>query len=125
MTFEQFPNAIERILSRRGFVDEHGAEIAKELREKLKKEHKLDFRTDTPLPDWAIEIFRDSRFGGYKTRINIVMAHQFDITDTNPSKIFVPRQDVHSAPPKPPPEWLVEHRERKAEVAKKLLDKYK
>lgn len=125
MTFEEFPNAIERVLSRRDFVEFHGPKAAKELRTKLKAEYKLDYRKDEPLPQWAIDILKDVRFGGYKTRVRVIFAHQFDITDTNPSNTIIHKQEEISAPPKPPPEWLVEHRESKAQVAKRILEKYK
>lgn len=125
MTFEEFPNAIERVLSRRDFVDLYGEENAKSIRDKAKLAHKLDFRTDAPLPQWAIDIIRDSSLGGYKSRIKILVAHQFDITDTNTSKTFLRKMEVDSAPPKPTPDWLIKHREEKVKVAKRILEKYK
>ena len=125
MTFEEFPNAIERVLSRRDFVDLHGEKGARNIREKAKAEHKLDFRTDAPLPQWAIDIIRDSSLGGYKSRIRILIAHQFDITDTNVSTTFLRPREVDELPPKPTPDWLVKHREEKVKVAKRILEKYK
>lgn len=125
MTFEEFPNAIERVLSRRDFVDLYGEKGAKDIREKAKAAHKLDFRTDAPLPQWAIDIIRDSSLGGYKSRVRILIAHQFDITDTNVSTVLLRPREVDELPPKPTPDWLVKHREEKAEVAKKILAKYK
>lgn len=125
MTFEEFPNAIDRVLSKRDFVDAYGEKSAKDIREKAKATHKLDFRTDAPLPQWAIDIIRDSSLGGYKNRIKILIAHQFDITDTNVSKTFLRQREVDSAPPKPTPDWLVKHREDKVELAKRILAKYK
>lgn len=125
MTFEEFPNAIDRVLSRRDFVDSRGEDVAKEIREKAKEAHKLDFRTDAPIPQWAIDIIRDSSLGGYKIRMRILIAHQFDITDTNCSWVFLPSKEVNKLPPKPTPDWLVKHREDKAELAKRILAKYK
>jgi hypothetical protein len=125
MTFEEFPNAIDRVLSRRDFVDARGEDGAKRVREKAKETHKLDFRTDEPIPQWAIDIMRDSSLGGYKIRMRILIAHQFDITDTNFSKVFLRPREVKELPPKPPPDWLVKHREDKVELAKRILAKYK
>lgn len=123
MTFEEYPNAIERVLSRASIVKERGIEWMKTVRDAFKAKHKLDYRTDEAIPQWAIDILKDKTFG-YGTRIRIVMAHQFDITDTNPSKVFITNKDVSAMPDKPVPEWLSAHRVTAQERANAILNKY-
>lgn len=121
----EFADAIERVLSRRSFVDYHGPKAAKEMRDKARSRHKLNYENDAPLPQWAIDILKDRDLGGYKCRISILFAHQFDITDTRQSRVFIKESEARNVQQKPTPKWLVDHRKDKAEIAKRILEKYK
>lgn len=115
-------NAIVRVMRSRAIINHYGPDEAKRITEKLLKEHKLDEAVDQPVPQWAIDILKNPRVG-YRTRIKILMTHQFDITDVNPSWRFVLPMEAENAPPKPPPKWLVEFRAKRLAETKKYLEK--
>ena len=114
-------NAVERVLEHRQVVERYGERIHK-IREAMLAKHKLDFEKDAPIPQWAIEILKDPHVG-YRTRIKMVMTHQYDITDENPSWRFVQPSEMRDAPEKPPPKELVEFREAKRKQAEEYISR--
>lgn len=114
-------NAIERVLGHKAVVEKYGDRLPA-IKEKLLGAHKLDCLTDQPIPDWAIQILKDPTVG-YRTRIRIVMTHQFDITGESPSWRFVTPKDMREAPERPAPKELKEFRKAKAAEAAALIKK--
>lgn len=112
-------NAIERVLGHKAVIDKYGDRLP-HIREKLLGEHKLDCLSDKPIPDWAIQILKDPTVG-YRTRIRIVMTHQFDITGESPSWRFVSPKDMREAPERPTPKELVDFRSDKAKKADEII----
>lgn len=113
-------NAIERVMEMKALASHYGEKIS-EIREGMVKDHPLDYTKDAPVPDWAIDIMKDKRIG-YRTRIKIIMTHQFDITDCNPSMRFVTPSEARNAPPKPPPKKILDFRAKKAKEAEEFLN---
>lgn len=112
-------NAIERVIAHKAVVDKYGDRLPI-IREKLLEAHKLDCLNDQPIPDWAIQILKDPTVG-YRTRIRIVMTHQFDITGVSPSWRFVSPKDMSEAPERPASKELVEFRGDKAKKADEII----
>lgn len=112
-------NAIERVLGHKAVVEKYGDRLP-QIKEKLLGAHKLDCLNDKPIPDWAIQILKDPTVG-YRTRIRIVMTHQFDITGESPSWRFVQPKDMREAPERPPSKELVEFRNDKANKADEII----
>lgn len=115
-------NAIARVMAHKSVIMHYGEEGAKKITEQLLRDHPLNDETDKELPPWAIDILKDASIG-YRTRIRIAMTHHWDITGENPSWRFVQPKDMREAPPKPPPDWLTEFREKKKQVAKNYIEK--
>lgn len=114
-------NAIERTLEGRMIVEKYGDRLPK-IREKMLAEHPLDHNKDEPMPQWAIDILKDPSVG-YRSRIKIVMIHQYDITGTNPSVRFVSTNDMSDAPDKEVPKSIKEFRASKTKAADEYLKK--
>lgn len=112
-------NAIERVLGHRAVIDKYGDGLP-QIKAKLLEAHKLDCLSDKPIPDWAIQILKDPTVG-YRTRIRIVMTHQFDITGESPSWRFVSPKDMKEAPERPAPKELVDFRSDKAKKADEII----
>ncbi len=112
-------NAIERVLAHKAVIDKYGDRLP-QIKEKLLGAHKLDCLNDQPIPDWAIQILKDPTVG-YRTRIRIVMTHQFDITGESPSWRFVQPKDMREAPPRDPPKELVDLRSKNKAKAEEYL----
>lgn len=114
-------NAIERVLGHKAVVEKYGDRLP-QIKEKLLGTHKLDCLNDKPIPDWAIQILKDPTVG-YRTRIRIVMTHQFDITGESPSWRFVQPKDMREAPERPASKELVEFRNDKAKKADEIINR--
>ena len=112
-------NAIERVLGHKAVMDKYGDRLP-QIKRKLLEEHKLDCLADKPIPDWAIQILKDPTVG-YRTRIRIVMTHQFDITGESPSWRFVSPKDMKEAPERPAPKELVDFRSDTAKKADEII----
>jgi hypothetical protein len=124
MPLNRLPNAIDRVFSRESLKRHHGEETVKKLKEEYRVRHPLNFMRDDPVPEWAISILRDSTVG-YRTRIRILMMHQYDIINMCPTKVLTENEELTKAPESTVPSWLVDAREMAAERAIKILKKYK
>ena len=73
-----YRNPIDRWFEQDGVVKIHGIDNCRKYAANAKSKCPLDYKTDDPLPSWAIDILRAPNVS-YRGRIRILMAHAEDI----------------------------------------------
>jgi len=113
-------NAITRVLEQPRQKEKYGDrwEI---IHQSVQSRCPLDEERDEPLPQWVINLMRESDLP-YKTRLKIMATHHFDITHENCNWVFLPTEEARKAP-RSVPRWLVDFRERQAQRAKDAIEK--
>ena len=117
----EFKDAIERVLTSPQVAHKYGKDFCDGVIAQSKRWGILNYKTDEPLPKWAIDILNMTEFG-YRTRYALLVEHNYDITGSADRENHL-RKSKTEAPPLDVPEWLTEFRKKQADVAKKYLER--
>lgn len=73
-----YKNPIDRWFETEGVVNANGLDNCRKYAAAAKSKCPLDYKTDDPLPAWAVDLLRAPNVS-YRGRIRILMAHANDI----------------------------------------------